>query len=122
MAQVEDLILSKLDKMEASQDTFRESVNGKLSSIDLRLFSVERDVKDLGSRLNGVDGCAGELAGEAEELDDRLRVLEEEREAEGEALEEKKRVLDKWKIIAGTAVIGLVADLVLNLLRVVFKW
>ena len=61
---IQEVILGEVRRVRDTQD-----YQGKqLSEIKLQLGTMENDMKTLSNRVNGLNGCTGELAEEVDEL------------------------------------------------------
>jgi len=56
-----------MDIQQVILDTTRRT-EGKVDELNTRVTSLEIEVRNMGKRVNGLNGCAKELASEVEEL------------------------------------------------------
>ena len=74
-AELTNIILSQLERIETNQ----EKLSDQLSRLDVRLSVMERDVKNLYYRVDGINGCAGDMESEIATLQSAVERLDSKR-------------------------------------------
>lgn len=71
-AEITNIILSQLERIEANQ----EKLIDQFFRLDVRLSVLERDVKSLYYRVDGINGCAGDMESEIATLQSAVERLD----------------------------------------------